>query len=280
MTKTIVLTGASDGIGAAAARKLVSQGHEVALVGRSRQKTETLARELGADHFLADFTTFDEVRNLADALQNAYARIDVLVNNAGGIFGDRSRTVDGFEKTLQVNHLSPFLLTNLLMDTLTASDASVVNTSSVGARVFGNINIDDLNNDKQYSANKAYGDAKLANILFTKELDRRCNGDGISAVAFHPGNVRTNFASDTTSTMRLVYRNPIGRTLTGLISPEKGAEPLVWLAEGTPGTDWVSGEYYEKKKIAKTNPQAADAKLAAELWDKSADMVDLPTTCQ
>jgi NAD(P)-dependent dehydrogenase (short-subunit alcohol dehydrogenase family) len=278
MTKTIIITGASDGIGAAAARRLVAHGHKVALVGRSRPKTEALAKELKADHFVADFTNFDDVRVLAEALQNTYQRIDALVNNAGGIFGDRTRTPDGFEKTLQVNHLSPFLLTNLLIGTLTASRASVVNTSSVGARIFGKIDINDLNNDKKYSPNKAYGDAKLANILFAKELDRRFSHEGISAVVFHPGNVRTNFANDTTSMMRLAYRNPIGRTLGGLVTPEKGAEPLVWLAEGTPGTDWASGEYYEKNKVAKTNAQAGDATLAATLWDKSADMVGLTTT--
>ncbi|MBG6192061.1 NAD(P)-dependent dehydrogenase (short-subunit alcohol dehydrogenase family) [Arthrobacter sp. CAN_A212] len=275
--KTIVLTGASDGIGAAAARKLVADGHTVALVGRSAEKTKALARELGADHFVADFTKFEDVRTLAAALKSAYPRIDVLVNNAGGIFGDQTRTTDGYEKTLQVNHLAPFLLTNLLMDRLTSSSAVIVNTASVGARIFGNIDLDDLNNDKKYSANKAYGDAKLANILFAKELDRRYGGKGISAVSFHPGNVRTNFASDTTSIMRFIYQTPLGR-LSGLISPEKGAELLVWLVEGTPGHDWISGEYYEKQKPAKTNPQAADTQLAANLWDKSAELVGLTPT--
>jgi NAD(P)-dependent dehydrogenase (short-subunit alcohol dehydrogenase family) len=276
--KIIVLTGASDGIGAAAARELVAHGHTVALVGRSAKKTATLARELGADHFIADFTRLDDVRTLAADLHRAYPRIDVLVNNAGGIFGDRARTSDGYEKTLQVNHLAPFLLTNLLLDTLTASNASIVNTASVGARLFGNIDLDDLNNDSKYSANKAYGDAKLENILFAKELHHRYADEGISAAAFHPGNVRTNFASDTTSFMRFIYHSPLGR-LSGLISPEKGAEPLVWLTEGIPGTDWKSGEYYEKNKVAKTNPQAADAQLAAKLWDRSAEMVGLePST--
>jgi NAD(P)-dependent dehydrogenase (short-subunit alcohol dehydrogenase family) len=277
--KTIVLTGASDGIGAAAARKLVADGHNVVLVGRNEQKTTALANELSSPFFLADFTKLSEVRELAAGLSAAYPRIDVLANNAGGIFGDKARTVDGFEKTLQVNHLAPFLLTNLLMDTLTASNASIVNTSSVGARYFGKLDPADLNNEKKYSANKAYGDAKLANILFAKELQRRFRADGISAVAFHPGNVRTNFASDTTSVMRVVYHTPLGR-LTGLISPEKGAAALVWLAEGTAGRDWVSGEYYEKQKIAKTNPQAGDAQLASTLWDVSADMVGLPTPSQ
>ena len=274
--KTIILTGASDGIGAAAARKLVADGHTVALVGRSKQKTEALARELKADSFLADFTQFSEVRALAASLQGSYPRIDVLVNNAGGIFGDQTRTADGFEKTLQVNHLAPFLLTNLLLDTLISSNASVVNTSSVGARLFGRVDLKDLNNEAKYSVAKAYGDAKLANILFAKELDRRYGDQGISAVAFHPGNVRTNFASDTTSAMRFIYHTPLGR-LTGLISPEKGTEPLVWLAQGTPGRDWVSGEYYEKQKIAKTNPQAGDPQLASGLWERSVDMVGLAT---
>ncbi|GHG48161.1 short-chain dehydrogenase [Flavimobilis marinus] len=273
--KTIVLTGASDGIGAAAARRLVADGHTVAVVGRSPQKTAALARELGAECFVADFARLTDVRSLADALQSAYPRIDVLVNNAGGIFGDQTRTVDGFEKTLQVNHLAPFLLTHLLLDVLIASRASIVNTASVAARLFGNIDLADLNNETKYSANKAYGDAKLANILFAKELDRRFGDRGITAVAFHPGVVRTSFASDTTSLMRFLYRTPLAR-LAGFLTPEQGAEPLVWLAEGTPGRDWVSGEYYEKKKVAATNPQAADAQLAADLWVRSAEMVGLP----
>lgn len=274
--KIIVLTGASDGIGAAAARKLVADGHTVALVGRSPEKTKALASELSADHYIADFARLDEVRALADMISNKYPQIDVLANNAGGIFGDQTRTVDGFEKTLQVNHLAPFLLTNLLMETLTRSNASVVNTSSVAARLFGHIDLDDLNNERKYSANKAYGDTKLANILFTKELNRRFGDQGISAVAFHPGNVRTNFASDTRSVMRFIYHTPL-RSVAGLISPEKGAAPLVWLAEGRPGREWTPGEYYEKQRPAKTNPQADDATLAVGLWDRSAELVGLST---
>ncbi|WCD93113.1 SDR family NAD(P)-dependent oxidoreductase [Microbacterium sp. nov. GSS16] len=273
--KTIVLTGASDGIGAAASRKLVADGHMVVLVGRSPQKTAALAGELGAEHFSADFADLSQVRALAEELKRAHPRIDVLVNNAGGIFGDRTRTVDGFEKTLQVNHLAPFLLTNLLLDTLIASSASVVNTSSAAARLFGSIDIDDLNNERGYSPNKAYGDAKLSNILFTKELQRRFGRRGLSAVAFHPGVVRTSFASDTTSVMRFLYQTPLARLL-GLLSPEQGARPLVWLAGGEPGTDWMPGEYYEKQKVAATSPQALDEQLAAELWRRSAEYVGLP----
>ncbi|WP_413452885.1 SDR family NAD(P)-dependent oxidoreductase [Georgenia phoenicis] len=277
MPKTIVLTGASDGIGAAAARELTSRGHTVVVVGRSAEKTRAVAEEIGADHFLADFAELAQVRSLASALVDAYPRIDVLVNNAGGIFGDRTRTVDGFEKTLQVNHLAPFLLTTLLLDTLTGSGASVVNTASVAARAFARIDLDDLGNEARYSARKAYGDAKLASILFTRELHRRYSPRGLSAVAFHPGVVRTNFASDTTSLMRVVYRTPL-RHLAGLIGPEKGARPLVELAEGTPGRDWVSGEYYEKGRVTRTNPQASDPAVAVALWDRSAELVGAPSS--
>lgn len=124
--KTIVITGASDGIGAAAAGRLHRDGHRIVLVGRSPQKTEAVARELRADHFIADFTRLADVRTLAAELDASYPNIDVLANNAGGIFGDRSKTIDGFEKTFQVNHLAPFLLTTLLRDKLIASSASVM----------------------------------------------------------------------------------------------------------------------------------------------------------
>lgn len=272
--KIIVVTGASDGIGAAAARQLTADGHTVALVGRSAEKTAALAAELGAAYFLADFTDLTAVRSLAKDLSGAYPHIDVLANNAGGIFGDQSRTINGFEKTLQVNHLAPFLLTNLLLDTLIESSATIINTSSAGARLFGNIDLDDLENTRNYSPNKAYGDAKLANILFTKELDRRFRQQGISAAAFHPGIVRTNFASDTTSLMRLIYQTPLAST-AGFISPEKGSRTLVWLAEGTPGHDWRAGEYYVRKHIARTHAQADDQSLAAGLWERSATLVGI-----
>src|ERR1700729_1621679 len=150
MSKTIVIPGAGDGIGAAGARQLHKDGHRVVIVGRSPAKSQAVARELGADHFLADFTRLDDVRKLAARLDRACPRIDVLVNNAGGIFGDRAKTADGFEQTFQVNHLAPFLLTNLLMDKLLASRASVIQTSSSGARLFGKLDLDDLNQDKDF----------------------------------------------------------------------------------------------------------------------------------
>ena len=270
--RTIVITGASDGIGAAAARRLAADGEQVVVVGRSPDKTAAVAAELGAPFHVADFARLAEVRSLAERLAADHARIDVLVNNAGGIMGERELTEDGFEKTLQVNHLAPFLLTNLLMDRLLTSRATVVNTSSVAARLFGRMDLDDLDNHRRYTPEKAYGDAKLANVLFTRELHRRLRARGLTAAAFHPGGVATNFADGSTSAMRLVYRTPLRHVF--LMSPDRGARTLLWLLAR--GSRWRSGEYYEKKKVARTNPQADDADLARGLWERSAEMVRVP----
>jgi NAD(P)-dependent dehydrogenase (short-subunit alcohol dehydrogenase family) len=271
--QTIIITGASDGIGAAAARQLSARGERVVLTGRSPAKTAAVADELGAPYHLADYTDLDQVRDLASELRATYPRIDVLANNAGGIMGARELTKDGFEQTFQVNHLAPFLLTHLLMPTLITSQAKVLQTSSVAAQRYGHVDIDDLQNENNYAPQKAYGTGKLENILFTRELHRRFHGQGISAAAFHPGVVATNFASDTTHLMRYFYHSPLTRLFT--ITADQGAEPLVWLAEGTPGRTWQSGGYYAKNKPARTNAQAGDTHLAQQLWDRTAAMLKL-----
>lgn len=271
MAKTIVITGSSDGIGAAAARELHRKGHRVVVVGRSTEKTKAVAGELGLDCFVADFARLEDVRKLAAELTAAYPRIDVLANNAGGIFGDRARTVDGFEKTFQINHLAPFLLTRLLMDRLVASRASVIQTSSAVARLAGKVVLDDLEHDRDFTPQLAYGTTKLYNILFTKELHRRYHGQDVSAAAFHPGVVATNFGTGSRSWWRHLYR--LGSGL--MTSPEKGAAQLAWLAQSDPGQDWQSGAYYEKgKPVKRNNPQALDAALATELWDRSEALLD------
>lgn len=269
--KVIVITGASDGIGAIAARELSRRGNEVVVVGRSPDKTKRIAEEIGAKYYLADFAKLDDVRKLAGQLKKDYPRIDILMNNAGGIFGSRELTVDGHEKTLQVNHLAPFLLTNLLMNILIASKASIINTSSIANYRFGNLDIDDLDLQNGFSPNRAYGNGKLANILFTQELHRRFHDKGISTVAVHPGNIATNFASDTTSILRFVYRSFLAKLI--LETPETGAEPLIWLASSEPGKDWESGMYYEKHKPGKINEQASDPAIAAKLWDLSTKFI-------
>ncbi|MFT4111005.1 SDR family NAD(P)-dependent oxidoreductase [Propionicimonas sp.] len=269
--RTIVITGASDGVGAAAARQLARRGERVVIVGRSPEKTAAVARELGAPAHVADYASLAQVRRLAAELEDAYPRIDVLANNAGGIMGPRRVTEDGNELTFQVNHLAGFLLTGLLMDRLIASEASIVQTSSMAARAFGRIDLDDLQNARRYSPQAAYGAAKLANILFTRELHRRHHADGIAAVAFHPGVVATNFAASARTPMRLAYHSPLKHLFT--ISPERGADQLVWLAEGVPGATWQPGLYYEKRRPARSAAQADDADLARRFWDASEQLL-------
>ncbi|WP_369221633.1 SDR family NAD(P)-dependent oxidoreductase [Streptomyces sp. R39] len=270
--KTIVITGASDGIGAAAARQLHADGHTVVIVGRSPSRTQAIARELSADYYLADFSRLDDVRKLAADLNATYPRIDVLANNAGGIFGDRTKTADGFEKTFQINHLAPFLLTQLLIDKLIKSHATVIQTASVGARLFGNLVIDDLDHDQDFTPQLAYGTTKLENILFTQELNARCHDKGISTAAFHPGTVASSFATESDSFMKRIYSSRIGRAF--MISPGKAANQLVWLAETTPGEEWESGVYYERQKPARRlHKQAKDDALAHRLWSRSEQLL-------
>jgi NAD(P)-dependent dehydrogenase (short-subunit alcohol dehydrogenase family) len=270
--RTIVITGASDGIGAAAAHRLARSGEEVVVVGRSPAKTAAVASAVGAAHFVADFADLSQVRELAAQLLARYPSIDVLANNAGGIMGARQETIDGHEKTFQVNHLAPFLLTTLLLDRLIESRARVINTSSVGNRLFGHLEIDDLDARRGYRADKAYGDAKLANILFTKELHRRYRSAGITSAAFHPGPAASNFGAESPSrVLRLGYRTPLSHL--ALISPARGSDQLVWLACAQEGLDWRSGQYYAHHKIGRPNRQAKDPVLAEQLWDKSLAMV-------
>ncbi|MBS1696360.1 MAG: SDR family NAD(P)-dependent oxidoreductase [Actinobacteria bacterium] len=270
--KTIVITGASDGIGTAAAERLAEEGHHVVLVGRSPTKTAAVASRIGAPYHIVDFAELAQVRSLASELAATYPRIDVLANNAGGIMGERQLTGDGFEQTFQVNHLAPFLLTTSLMPHLIESKASVLQTSSSAAKNYGNIDIDDLQNAKRYSPQKAYGDAKLTNILFTKELHRRFHEQEISSAAFHPGVVATGFASDTTHLMRFVYHTKLVRRF--LVSPEDGATGLATLAQDQEGRSWHSGNFYAKGKLATSAAQADDIDLARDLWDHSQALLD------
>lgn len=264
--RTVIITGASDGIGAAAAEQLAAAGVDVVVIGRSPEKTSALARRLGVAYRVADFADLRQVRRLAAALLDAHPRIDVLANNAGGLFARRT-TVDGHDLTFQVNHLAPFLLTVLLRDRLLESGACVIQTSSASARISGHIDLDDLDNERQWTATKAYGDSKLSNILFTRELHRRYGEQGLHAVAFHPGGVATNFANDTPSRFRFLYHSAARRLLS---SPEVGGRRLNWFINGRPGTTWLPGNYYENHRVARRLPdQATDAELARALWDRS-----------
>jgi NAD(P)-dependent dehydrogenase (short-subunit alcohol dehydrogenase family) len=268
--KTVVVTGASAGIGAEAARRMAALGATVAVVGRSPEKTAAVARSIGVEPLVADFARLDEVRSLAAALLERYPRIDVLANNAGGIFHQRTVTDDGHELMFQVNHLAPFLLTMLLRERLAATPgARVINTASEGNRM-GAVDLDDLDWERRrWIAMRVYGTTKLENVLFARELARRWAPDGVTATAFHPGVVDSEFGR-AGFVNGLVYRSPLRRFLTTV--PE-GAAPLVQLA-GREDAAAINGVYFNRHtahgKLAK---QADDPTLAAALWDRSAQLV-------
>jgi len=267
--RTIVITGASSGIGAAAARRLAADGARVVVVGRDERRTHEVADELGAERHVADFARLSDVHALAGELSRL-DRIDVLANNAGAVFAERVLTEDGFEKTFQVNHLAGFLLTRLLLPLLVASRASVVTTSSM-AHLGGRIDLADLQLERGWTPWRAYGNAKLANVLFTRGLHRQHVLDGVHAAAFHPGAVATRFGTQGGFT-ELIFGSPVGRRL--MASPEQGADTLVWLAQRTPPRDWVPGAYYAKRKTARTNRQAADGGLVDAFWARSTRLVE------
>jgi NAD(P)-dependent dehydrogenase (short-subunit alcohol dehydrogenase family) len=277
--RTVVVTGASDGIGAAAARALAAAGHEVVVVGRNAERTRRVADEAGATAHLADFTDLAQVRALADELLTAHPRIDALVNNAGGLFPELAWTHDDLETTFQVDHLAPFLLTHLLLDRLLASDGpAVVTTSSAAHRVSRLTTADALvlggrQDERRYVPFRAYADAKLANLLFTRELHRRYHRAGLASAAVHPGGVATSFAGTSHDLFGWFYRSPLGQRV--LRTPEQGAADLVRLAGGRPDVDWPSGQYWADGRIARVNHRGDDPTLARVLWERSEELLGL-----
>lgn len=270
--KNVVITGASDGIGKAAATKLKNLGHNVIIVGRSKEKTEKVAAALSVPYHIADYTRLSDVRRLAEELKT-YDRIDVLCNNAGGVMDKRTDTADGYEKTFQVNVLGGFLLTRLLLDKLLASRATVIQTSSIAANLFGaDFDGRDFLNENNFSAFKAYGYAKLEDVLFTKELDRRYKASGINAVAFEPGVVRTNFAAESKGFVKFCYHSPLKYLFT--ITPKKSAERLVRLATGKPDEDFTTGEVYGKNKPMDLKFKDESGEVAKRLWNYCETLTD------
>jgi len=255
---TVVITGASSGIGRQAAIELAGRGARIAVVGRHRARAEAVATEVGGVAFIADFDRLDDVRTLADDLLFACDRIDVLANNAGGLVPTRALTVDGHERTFQSNHLAPFLLTQLLLPRLIESG-------------WARLRLDDLDWAERpwLGGWGAYGTSKLETILFTEELARRTAGTGVSAYSFHPGFVATSFGHGS-PVMALIALASGGRYG---ISIEAGAVPLIELAS-TPDPGFPSGTYFDTLTgNGRRHRLAGDAELAAALWQRSADLV-------
>jgi len=270
----VVLTGATRGIGRAAATQLASQGAELALVGREAERVREVAREAAAaggggpiHEHVADLSLMAEVRRLAAEIRERHERIDVLANNAGALFARRHETPEGFERTFALNHLAPFLLTHLLRDRL--AGGRVVTTAS-DAHKSGRLDLDDLQSENSYGAMGVYSTSKLCNVLFTRELARRA--PELRANCFHPGVVRTGFAKNESGIWKILLT--IGAPF--LRSPQRGARSLVWLALSDE-TAGLSGEYIEDEKVATPSAQAQADGLAGGLWERSAELVGLPS---
>lgn len=272
--RTVVVTGGTGGIGRATAVALAGLGARMAITGRDAGRARSAAVQVGSggaevDTFIADVSSLKEVRRLADDLLERYPRIDVLVNNVGGYWNTRQLTADGFERTFAVNHLAPFLLTNLLLERLRTSAPARVVTVSSNAHIMGRINFDDLQGERSYSGFRAYNQSKLANVLFSYELARLLNDDGVTANALHPGVVRTGFGSQDPGRLQKLLV-PLGKWL--MKSPEQGAQTSVYLAS-SPEVDQVTGRFFVNSTQKKSAPAGYDTAVARRLWDVSTGLV-------
>lgn len=279
--KTVLVTGGTGGIGRATAEGLARLGARVGITGRDAARAEAAAAEIRAatgngavDAYAADLSSQADVRRLAGEVLNAYPRLDVLVNNVGGFWAHRHVTVDGLEHTFALNHLAPFLLTNLLLDRLIASAPARVVTVSSGAQSMGRIDFDDPQGERSYSGQRAYNQSKLANVMFTYELARRLEGTGVTATVLHPGVVRTAFGAEDPSPFWKVFI-PLMRPM--MRTPERGAATPIYLAFA-PEVDGATGQYFANRKARKSNKASYDTAATARLWQVSAGLVGLAAT--
>ncbi len=274
--KVVLITGGTSGIGKAAATALAAMGAEVVVAGRNRERGEAAVGEIRRESrsekvslMLADLAVQAEVRELADKFKARYDRLDVLVNNAGLIQSRRTETPEGIELTLAVNHLAPFLLTNLLLDLLKSSAPSRIITVASEARRQAEIDLDDLQSERRYRAFPVYGMTKLANILFTYELAERLRKTGVVANCVHPGGVNTDFGNNNRSLGILLFRaiKPFMRT------SQRGADTVIYLAS-SPAAGEMSGKYLmDRKEVSPAQPR--DKGLQQRLWEVSEELTNL-----
>jgi retinol dehydrogenase-12 len=275
--KICLVTGATSGIGLVTAQALAQQGATVVLVGRNPERAaaavSSIQQETGNPHvacLMADLSVQDQVRQLAREFQRRYARLDLLLNNAGAFFSRRSLSVDGIEMTLALNHLAYFLLTHLLLDTLKATPtARIVNVASDAHR---NAQFDFANpqGGQNYRGWRAYSQSKLANLLFTYELARRLADTDTTANAVHPGFVATRFGHNNRGLVGLF----VWLAQCTALSPEQGAETLIYLAT-SPAAARVTGMYFVKKQPVRSSAASYDATAAERLWQLSAELTGL-----
>ena len=278
--KACMVTGANSGIGKATALGLAQMGANVVMVARDRARGEVAQNEVKAksgnnsvDLLVADLSSQQSIRQLVENFKQHYEQLHVLINNAGVFMLTRRETVDGLEITFAVNYLAPFLLTNLLLDVLKASaPARIVNVSSE-AHENGYIKMDDLQAKKNYRPFRAYGQSKLALVMFTYELARRLQGTGVTANCLHPGFVATNIGQSGV----VPVARPVAKFVLSFlgISPEEGAKTSIYLATSTDVED-VTGKYFVKSVISRSAPISYDESLQRQLWEESAKLVKLP----
>ncbi len=269
--KVVLITGGTSGIGKAAAVELAGMGAEVVVTGRNAERGREAVQEIkdrsandAVSLMLADLSLQAEVRKLAEEFRRGHDRLDVLLNNAGVVNQKRSETADGIEATLALNHLAPFLLTELLLDLLKASAPSRVVTTASEAERWGRMSFDDLQSRKRYGAFPVYGMTKLANIMFTIDLAERLEGTGVTANCFHPGAVSTSFGSGNGGFGSILFNafKPFMR------SPGKGADTLVYLAS-SPDVEGMTGKYLSDRKLITAKSMAYDKEARRKLWEAS-----------
>ena len=278
--KVVLITGGTSGIGKAAATALAGMGATVVITGRNEERGKRALQEIreesgndGVELILADLTVQDEVRRLAEELRERHNQLEVLVNNAGLVLSERTETPDGIETQLAINHLAPFLLTNLLLDLLKESAPSRIVTVSSDAHRWAKIDLDDLQSRKRYRGMQVYGKTKLANIMFTYELAERLEGTGVTANCMHPGGVNTNFGNNQGGPMNLLFRlfKPFMR------SPEQGADTLIYLAS-SPEVKGMTGKYLADRKVKAASDAAYDETTRKRLWEASEELTGLKVT--
>jgi NAD(P)-dependent dehydrogenase (short-subunit alcohol dehydrogenase family) len=271
--KTILVTGATNGIGLVTARELARMGAQVTIVGRNAGKCATVAQAINAatgnpvEFIAADLSTLAGIMQAAADFKQRHTHLDVLVNNAGAMFTKRALTADGYEMTFALNHLNYFLLTILLLDILKASaPARIVNVSS-GAHMRASLDFDNLQGEKHFNGMQAYGQSKLANVLFTYELARHLEETGVTVNALHPGFIATGFARNN----GVIYK--FGMGLIGLFirKPEQGAQTSIYLAS-SPDVQGVTGKYFVDCKPVQSSPLSYDKSLAEKLWQVSLEL--------
>jgi NAD(P)-dependent dehydrogenase (short-subunit alcohol dehydrogenase family) len=277
--KTCLITGSTSGIGKEIAIALAKMKANIVVVGRNKAKCQATVEEIRRNasidtnrnqisYLLADLSSQASIHQLAKEFLDTYESLEILLNNAGVFLSRRLSTVDGIEYTFAVNHLAPFLLTNLIFERIKASTPSrIINTSSVAHRG-AHINFDDLQFERRrYTGIEAYRQSKLANILFTKELARRSRASGVTSNCFHPGGVRTNLVQNSPWYYKLIWA--IIRPF--LVSPKKGADTAVYLASSSE-LDEISGEYFVNRKPVGLSELADDQDAAARLWKMSEEL--------